>query len=143
VTTLTLATDENRAEEEAVSGVLGAHNAEAGWPLDPLPLRIVLRDAAGVIQGGLLGAINWRWLWVRNLAVSPALRGQQLGSRLLAAAEAEAVRRTCVGVRLDTYSFQARGFYLKHGYTETGRIEGCPPGQTRYTMIKRLGAGED
>lgn len=139
MTTLTLATDENAAEEEAVRGVLAAHNAAAGWPMDTVPLRIVLRDAAGAVQGGLLGMMTWRWLWVRNLAVAPALRGQDLGTRLLAAAEAEAARRGCVGIRLDTYSFQARGFYVKRGFSEAGRIEGCPPGATRYTMIKRLG----
>ncbi len=142
MTTLTLSGDEDAAEEAAIRSVLAAHNAEAGWPMDTVPLRIVLRDAAGAIQGGLLGMTTWRWLWVRNLAIAPGLRGQDIGSRLLAAAEAEAARRGCVGVRLDTYSFQARGFYVKRGYTETGRIEGCPPGHTRYTMIKRLGAGE-
>jgi GNAT superfamily N-acetyltransferase len=142
VTSLTLASDDDAAEEAAIRGVLAAFNAEAGWPMDTVPLRIVLRDADGAIQGGLLGMTTWRWLWVRNLAVAPALRGRDLGTRLLAAAEAEAARRGCVGIRLDTYSFQARGFYLKQGFCESGRIEGCPPGHTRYTMIKRLGAGE-
>ncbi len=140
--TLTLASDDNADEEAAVRGVLAAHNAEAGWPMDTVPLRIVLRDEGGAIQGGLLGWMTWRWLWVRVLAVAPALRGQDCGTRLLAMAEAEAARRGCVGIRLDTYSFQARGFYLKQGFCESGRIEGCPPGHTRYTMIKRLGAGD-
>jgi GNAT superfamily N-acetyltransferase len=86
--------------------------------------------------------MNWHWLWVQALAMPPALRGQGWGARLLATAETEARARGCVGVRLDTYSFQARGFYLKQGYREAGRIEDCPPGQARYTMAKRLDRGD-
>ena len=49
--------------------------------------------------------------------------------------------RGCVGARLDTYSFQARGFYERLGYTVTGAIEDCPPGHTRWSMAKRLDRG--
>jgi ribosomal protein S18 acetylase RimI-like enzyme len=51
-------------------------------------------------------------------------------------AEAEAVRRKCVGAWLDTYSFQARGFYERLGYTVLGEIADYPPGHTRYFMKK-------
>ncbi len=103
------------AEEAAIRAVLAAFNAGMGWPHAPAPLRLALRDASGAVVGGLVGLRNWGWLWVQVLAVPPALRGQGWGARLLAAAEAEAHAAGCTGVRLDTYSFQARGFYERQG----------------------------
>jgi GNAT superfamily N-acetyltransferase len=122
VTDLTVSTAEDAAEEAAIRAALAKANAEAGWPHAPAPLRVALRDAAGGIVGGLVGAMNWRWLWIQVLAMPPALRGQGHGARLLAAAEAAAQEAGCVGARLDTYSFQARGFYEKQGYALTGEI---------------------
>lgn len=129
---------EDAAEENAIRAVLADFNAEQGWPHAPEALRVLLREAGGAILGGLIATANWRWLWVRNLAVPRALRGQGWGARLLARAEDEARALGCVGVRLDTYSFQARGFYERQGYALSGEIADCPPGHTRYTMTKRL-----
>ena len=50
------------------------------------------------------------------------------------AAEAEAIRLGCVGVWLDTFSFQARGFYEKLGYTLFGTIDDYPPGESRFFL---------
>ncbi|MBU8536269.1 GNAT family N-acetyltransferase [Falsiroseomonas tokyonensis] len=127
-------------EEKAVRDALWAANAEAGHPWERKGLTLPLRDAAGTVVGGLLGATAWRWCYIENLAVPPALRGAGWGRKLMAAAEAEARRRGCIGIRLDTYSFQARGFYEKLGFAVIGQIEDCPPGQTRFSMTKRLDA---
>ena len=128
-------------EEAAVRGALRDANAAAGHPHDTRPLAVLLRDAAGQVVGGLHGRTGWGWLYAENLAVPPGLRGAGWGARLLAAAEAEARARGCIGARLDTYTFQARGFYEKQGYRVVGEIPDCPPGETRFTMIKRLDAG--
>jgi len=53
---------------------------------------------------------------VELLFVPPELRSQALDARLLARAEAVARAKSCTGIWLDTYSFQAPGFYLKQGY---------------------------
>jgi ribosomal protein S18 acetylase RimI-like enzyme len=125
-------------EEKAARDALWAHNAEAGFPRDRKGLSVLLRDATGQVVGGLVGATGWGWLYVENLAVPPALRGAGWGARLMRAAEDEARRRGCTGIRLDTYTFQARGFYEKLGFRVVGQIEDCPPGHTRFTMTKRL-----
>jgi ribosomal protein S18 acetylase RimI-like enzyme len=39
-------------------------------------------------------------------------------------------------VWLDTFSFQARGFYEKLGYTVFGEIENHPPGHSRFFLRK-------
>jgi hypothetical protein len=45
--------------------------------------------------------------------------------------------RGCIGSFLDTFSFQARPFYEKQGYTVFGRIENFPKGHTRFLLSKR------
>jgi hypothetical protein len=57
-------------------------------------------------------------------------------------AEREAIRRGCRGAWLDTFSFQARGFYERLGYTVFGTIAGCPPGHSRFFLKKDLGQGQ-
>ena len=46
--------------------------------------------------------------------------------------------RGCIGVRLDTWGFQAKPFYEKQGYTVFGVLEDYPPGETEYQLAKRL-----
>ena len=53
-------------------------------------------------------------------------------------AEEVARERGCAGIWLDTFSFQARGFYEKLGYTVFGRIDDYPPGQSRFWLRKHL-----
>lgn len=136
-----LTSQPSEAEETAAREALRAFNTESGFPHDGRKLAVLLRDGAGAVVGGLVGRTAWSWLYVENLAVPPALRGAGWGSRLLAAAEAEATRRGCIGVRLDTYSFQARGFYERLGFRLVGEIADCPPGQTRFSLAKRLDGG--
>ena len=39
---------------------------------------------------------------------------------------------------LDTFDFQAKDFYLKHGYEVFGILDDCPKGHKRYYMKKVL-----
>ena len=65
-------------------------------------------------------------------------RGRGLGRTLMRQAEDVALRRGCHGAWLDTFSFQARGFYEKLGYTVFGSIDDYPPGHSRFFMKKVL-----
>ncbi len=73
---------------------------------------------------------------VRRMATAAEFRGQGIGSRVLAAAEAEAKRRGATIVMLHSRQ-QARPFYARSGYTDQG---GRPVfhGNVHFTMIKRL-----
>jgi GNAT superfamily N-acetyltransferase len=126
------------AEEQSVRAALRDANTAAGFAHDARPLAVLLHDDAGKVVGGLQGRSAWSWLHIESLAVPADLRGSGLGTRILAMAEEEARMRGCIGARADTYSFQARGFYEKAGFVVSGAIEDCPPGQTRFTMTKRL-----
>ncbi len=74
-----------------------------------------------------------------SIRLAPSHRRHGLGSRLLAEAEAEALRRGCRMAWLDTFDFQARMFYERHGYTVFGELGGLPNGHCRHFMSKRLG----
>ena len=87
---------------------------------------------------GLWGVSYFRWLFVENFVLPEALRGQGLGTRLMREAEAVALARGCLGVWLDTFTFQARGFYEKLGYRVFGAIDDYPPGHRRFFLAKRL-----
>jgi hypothetical protein len=50
----------------------------------------------------------------------------------------KARRRGCTRAALFTLTFQAPGFYLKHGYDIAARLDCNPPGATRMLMTKRL-----
>ena len=53
-------------------------------------------------------------------------------------AEAEAVRRGCTQIVLDTHNFQAPGFYTKLGYQISGAHQDYPRGYQVYYLEKKL-----
>ena len=61
-----------------------------------------------------------------------------LPTAVTVAAEDEARRRGCIGTYVDTYSFQAPGFYARQGYAAFGTLEDLPPGGSRTWFAKRL-----
>lgn len=54
------------------------------------------------------------------------------------AAEAEAEKRGCHSVHLDTMSWQAPDFYLKKGYKIISELQDIPQGKKKYHLIKDL-----
>ncbi|MER5429236.1 N-acetyltransferase [Streptomyces sp. NPDC002588] len=104
------------------------------------PLHVWASDAAGELAGGLVGHTWTTWLHVTHLWVDARHRGVGLGTRLLAEAEGIAARdRGCTRVRVETWDFQAPGFYRRLGYDVVCVIEDYPPGVTEYTLTKELG----
>jgi GNAT superfamily N-acetyltransferase len=128
------------AEEKAVLDGLIAFNETAGGPIGYQPLAILLKDDAGAVQGGLVGRVVYDWLYIELLHLPRAARGEGLGTRVMAEAEAFALDRGLAGIWLDTYHFQARGFYEKLGYTVFGTLEGHPIGGRRHFLSKRFDA---
>lgn len=125
-------------DREAILAPLRAHNvAHAGEPM-ARPVAILLIDEDGNRVGGLWGRCSYRWLFVEYLAVPEAYRGLDHGTALMQRAETIARAEGCVGVWLDTFSFQARGFYEKLGFTLCGQIDDFPPGHQRFFLQKRL-----
>lgn len=125
-------------ERDAILAPLVAFNDAAVGPTERHPIAIVIRADDDAIVGGLWGMVSYRWLFVQYLVVPASMRGHGHGSALMLAAESEARRLDCVGLWLDTFSFQARGFYEKLGYRCFGRIDDYPPGEARFFFSKRI-----
>jgi len=103
------------------------------------PLEVYATDEAGELVGGLTGTTWASWLHVDRLWVADDHRGAGLGRRLLHQAESVArSERGCGHARVETWSFQAPGFYLKQGYREVGVIEDYPPGECEHLFVKEL-----
>jgi GNAT superfamily N-acetyltransferase len=107
---------------------------------DEVDLAIFVRRA-GAIVAGISG-----WTWgdcceLQSLWVHPTLRGNGLATRLLVAAEVEAVARGCSQTVHFTYDFQARQLYERNGYELVGRVEGFPSGTDALWFHKRLPSG--
>jgi GNAT superfamily N-acetyltransferase len=102
------------------------------------PLVIAVEDSKGTVVGGLWGRTAYDWLFVELLVVPELLRGCGLGTTLMQGAEREAIARGCHSAWLDTFEFQARGFYERLGYERFGELQNYPPGSARYFMRKVL-----
>jgi ribosomal protein S18 acetylase RimI-like enzyme len=102
------------------------------------PLNLVEYNENGQIIGGILGGTYWGWMYIDILWVNEHYRRRGLGSKLLSEAEKEAVRRGCHHVHLDTMSWQAPDFYIKHGYEVIGVLPDIPNGNQKYLLMKAL-----
>lgn len=80
----------------------------------------------------------WGSFYIALLVVPKDARGQGLGSQLMSMAELEAGDRGCRQMWLDTYAFQARPFYERHGFSVFGQIDGPQPMFPRFFMQKLL-----
>lgn len=115
---------------------LGRENLSRS-PWDRRTFTLVLRAQGGRLIGGAHAILNMGLVEVRGLWVDPARRGEGLGRSLLAALEREAAARGVTRVALDTYDWQARGFYEKLGYRVFGTLR-YPAGPRRFYMEKDL-----
>lgn len=125
-------------DRKAIVDALLAFNASKIGDDGYEPLAILLRGDDGEVQGGLTAKCYYRWLFIDLLFVPEALRGANLGSDLLARAEQWARERDCVGVWLDTFTFQAPGFYEKQGYSKFATLEHYPDAETQRLFFRKI-----
>jgi GNAT superfamily N-acetyltransferase len=104
------------------------------------PLNVILKDSDGNIVGGINASTICYWgkCHIDIFWIEEQYRGTGYGGKLLRRVEEIALERGCTLILLDTYSFQAPGFYIKNGYEIFGVIENCPPGHSQYFLKKSL-----
>jgi GNAT superfamily N-acetyltransferase len=139
----------NEDLEDELSERLVAYNREASEAIrrrfepDNLRARQVHAYAVadtGVLVGGCTGSTVdvWQWLTIDTMWVDPSIRRQGTARTLLGAVEDEARARGCRWAKLNTWDFQAPGFYEHLGYVVYGREIDYPPGHVNYLMRKDL-----
>lgn len=113
-------------------------NQQATGLRDGCGLGVLVRDGQNRLVAGASG-YTWGGACVlRQVWVDESLRGRGLGRELLARAEAEARRRGCRLLLLNTHSFQAPGFYQKLGFERVAEVADHPPGHAELVLRKRL-----
>lgn len=119
------------------------YNSDHAGPSRSRPLAVLVNDHAGSVIGGLWGHTGYDWLFTQFLVVPAALRGRGLGTEIMRTAEREALQRGCHGAWLDTFEFQARGFYERIGYECFGELPNYPAGFSRFFMKKMLAQAQE
>ncbi|TIX89985.1 GNAT family N-acetyltransferase [Rhizobium sp. P44RR-XXIV] len=119
------------------SGLVAFNAADIG-PSERRPLGVLIRDESGETIGGISGYTGWGWLFTQLLFVPETLRGQGMASKLLDAAETEAIARGCFAAWIDTFNPQALRAYQRQGYEIFGELPDFPVGRSRLFLQKKL-----
>jgi len=129
--------DASRVSRMLWAGLIRYNRLQAG-PLRYSRTVLSVRDRAGRVLGGLILQSYWDESYVELLWLSEKARRLGTGRRLIEEAERRARRRGSLLLHLNTYSFQAPGFYEKLGFKRFGGMAGSPRGESRHFYVKRL-----
>ena len=129
----------NPDAERILGGGLAAFNEAITGYNDRRLLTVLIKDPeTQQILGGITGKTTLGMAFLDLFHLPDSLRGTGLGSQLLQTFEDEARRRGCRNAVLYTLSFQAPGFYEKHGWVRFGEIACEPEGSSRVFLSKAL-----
>jgi GNAT superfamily N-acetyltransferase len=126
------------ADIEFLEEQLYEFNAGTTGISDGRGLGVFLRDESNNIVAGAAGHTWGETCELRQVWVAASVRGRGLGRRLIAEAEAEAVRRGCRQLVLTTHSFQAPDFYRKLGFDVVAELRDYPRGYSHILLRKPL-----
>ena len=117
---------------------LYSYNDQFAGPMENATLTIGARDAEKKIIGGLIANLQpgWKWMHLDRLWVEESHRRTGIGRLLVGTAEKEGRKRGCLHVAVDTFEFQARGFYEKQGYRVYAVLEDYPAGHRKFMLRK-------
>ena len=124
------------AGEAAVNAGLRAYNRT--FVSDTADLSLVVEDGAGQIIGGCDAFRMGELALLDVLWVAEPRRGTGLGACLLAQLEQDAARQGAKRLELNTFGFQAPGFYEKLGYRRFGTVEPAVGEYGHYFYVKEL-----
>ena len=126
------------AELAVIDAGLDAFNQAQNELSNVRKLVVTAHDEARSIQGGALGRTWGECCELLQLWVAESSRRKGIARSLVQRFEREASVRGCKLVYLDTFSFQAPGFYEALGYKAVLVTRGFTGGIAKYTMHKSL-----
>lgn len=133
----TISNISNSYEEQTIINSLWEYNSHTS-PVDIIPLHVVVKNDFSEIIGGLLAKTWWGGLDIQYLWVAEAHRKTGIGKKLMQMAEREALGRGCHMAYVDTFSFQAIGFYQRLGFSKYGQLAEFAHRHTRFYLSKPL-----
>lgn len=112
-------------------------------PFTQEPSFVSINRVVKGLNGDILAGINsilycWNCLYIDILWVKEEYRQEGYGSALLNEVEKIVKEKGCKLIHLDTFDFQAKDFYIKHGYEIFGVLEDCPIEHKRYYLKKNI-----
>lgn len=125
-------------EREVEEVHAGLRRYNRGFCPDVADLSCCIKDSEGRCIAGTDSFRMGEMASVDVLWVDEDHRGQGLGSALLAHVEAQARAQGARRVELNTFGFQAPGFYEKQGYRRFGAIEPAVGEHGHYFYVKDL-----
>ncbi len=114
------------------------HNAGEEMDTPGIAVRLVLKDQAGQVVGGLDAFTTIRNMVLEAVWIDERFRSRGHGHRLLLEAERIAKEAGCSAVSTHCLSFQSPGFFHRLGYTTYGVVDVAVDGHTEDLLIKRL-----
>jgi GNAT superfamily N-acetyltransferase len=99
---------------------------------------IFLKNDLGKVFGWIQAFLDSESVYIDALWVEGNLQKQGYGTKLLDAAEREAIKNGCLFSLLDTWDFQAEEFYLKNGYERIGEVKNYWHGHSKIFLRKNL-----
>lgn len=122
-------------------GIVEYNNSKVPFTQEPtfIPIsRIIKEDNEEIVAGVNALLYCWNCMYIDVLWVKEGSREKGYGSILLREVEKIAKEKECSLIHLDTFDFQAKDFYLKHGYEIFGVLENCPVDHMRYYLKKNI-----
>lgn len=124
-------------EKDEITKGLWNHNSFF-HPVEIKQFLITITDNKGIVKGGLIAQTWWKMLEVQYLWIHEDFRGKGYGKEMMLRAEAEAKEDQCHKAYVDTFDFQAKGFYEKLGYKVWGTLDGFADKFERIYLHKNL-----
>lgn len=128
-------------EMERISEAVENHKrtqTQGEYDLPGVDIKLVMKDAEGVVQGGVTACTIYRVMHLDVLWVAEASRGQGYGSQLVLGAENIGFKKGCITSQTWTFSFQGPEFYPTIGYKQIGVYDGYPNQVTEHAFMKRF-----
>jgi len=139
--TFLITQDLNTQAKEVVENELYKYNLKH-FPADLRgkyeEIQIFLKDENGNVRGGIVAEVCWNWLEIHTFMIDENIRKCGFGTKLLLALEEIAFAKQCDFIKVDTLSFQALGFYEKHGYQVFGTLNNVGRDFQHYYLTKEL-----
>jgi ribosomal protein S18 acetylase RimI-like enzyme len=136
--TFTLKPEPTIEERNQIIDALSAYNEAKVGPRNKKEFAFSVHSETGEFVAGLLGFTHWNHFFVSAVFVEEQFRREGIGRELMQRAEALALQQGCDTIYLDTFDYQAPGFYEKLGFRVFGKLEDYPPGHRRFYLVKQI-----